>query len=142
MLLRAPGTFLAVMLLLSACGGGGGGGGSQVTPTFSVGTSSLKFSAAGPSSTTPAGQSVNATVTGTLSGTLYILVQVSGMAVANVSQFAVSGNTGSATVSLGTGVAQSIPSTTSPTLRTAVTADGKTLFIARDAGVAVIPAPP
>ncbi len=64
------------------------------------------------------------------------------MAVANVSQFAVSGNTGSASVSLGTGVAQSIPSTTSPTLRTAVTADGKTLFIAGDAGVAVIPAPP
>jgi hypothetical protein len=42
---------------------------------------------------------------------------------------------------LGTGVAQSIPSTTSPILRTAVTADGKTLFIAGDAGVAVIPAP-
>ena len=43
---------------------------------------------------------------------------------------------------VGTGVAQPIPSTVSPILRTAVTADGKTLFIAGDAGVAVIPAPP
>lgn len=99
MLLRVAGTFLVVIaLLLSGCGGGGGGG--QATPTFSVGTGSLTFSAAGPSSATPAGQSVSATVTGTLSGTLYILVQVSGTAVANVSQFAVSGSSGSAIVSV------------------------------------------
>jgi len=42
---------------------------------------------------------------------------------------------------IGTGVALAPPSIQSPTLRTAITPDGATMFIAGDAGVAVVPAP-
>jgi hypothetical protein len=45
-------------------------------------------------------------------------------------------------VEIGTGTALLPPSKTSPTLRTAVTPGGATVFIAGDDGVAVVPSPP
>jgi len=104
----------ATLALLSACGGGGAGGGGPVTPVFSVSANQLTFTATGPGAATPPGQSVSAKVTGTLAGTLYVLVNVTGTAVTNVSQFAISGSTGTATVSvnspaiLGTGTYSSV----------------------------------
>ena len=74
----------------------------------------MTFTASSPSAIAPVPQTVTASVSGSLSGTLYILVQVTGTAVADVSQFTVSGNTGSATVTvnnpgqLGTGTYSSV----------------------------------
>jgi hypothetical protein len=101
LLVSRPKAFMAQLLataaalgFLSACGGGGGGGGGPPPPTFSVTTQSLTFSASSPTAAAPAPQPVMASVTGTLSGTLYILINVTGPAVASVSNFVVSGNSG------------------------------------------------
>ncbi|MBI1424888.1 MAG: hypothetical protein GC149_15685 [Gammaproteobacteria bacterium] len=84
--------------LLTACGGGGGGGsssgGGTTTGQFSLSTSSLNFIAATPA-VTASSQSITGTVSGSLSGTLYILVSVSGNAVASVSNFTVNPTTSS-----------------------------------------------
>jgi len=93
---------LIALLALAACGGGGGGG-SSVTPAaamFSVNTNALSFSAASPNAPTPSTQAVTATVTGSPSGTLYILVNVSGPAVTAVSNFVIAGNSGQGTVTV------------------------------------------
>lgn len=90
---------LAAICFLSSCGGGGGGGSSGPPPsTFSLSTNSLSFSASSPISPAPPAQTVGGSVTGSLSGTLYIVVKATGTAVATVTNFAVSGNSGQAQV--------------------------------------------
>jgi len=96
---------ICLVVVLTACGGGGGGGGAGgggggSGPSFSVSTHSLSFSASGAAAPTPSPQTVTGTVTGTASGTLYIVVNVTGPAVASVSNFSVSGNSGQASVSV------------------------------------------
>ena len=99
--LAARWSVVAALALLCACGGGGGGGGGggAATPVFSVATKTLTFSA-NINSATPPGQSVSGSVSGSLSGTLYILVQSTGPAVSDVTQFVVSGHSGSASVNV------------------------------------------
>jgi hypothetical protein len=97
---------LALGGALGACGGGGGGGTAAPpppTPTFSLNATSLTFTAASATAATPANQTVTGTVNnaaGTLSGTLYIVVSVTGQAVQTVSDFSTSGATGQASVSV------------------------------------------
>lgn len=90
----------ASALVVASCGGGGGGGGPPPGPSFSLNTNSLSFSAASPTAATPPSQNVTGMVTGTLSGTLYIVVDIAGSAVANVTNFSVAGNSGQASVSV------------------------------------------
>jgi hypothetical protein len=96
--IAARGCAAAALALLCACGGGGGGGGAAA-PVFSIATKTLTFSA-NINSAAPASQAVSGSVSGSLSGTLYILVQVTGPAVSGVTQFVVSGNSGSASVNV------------------------------------------
>lgn len=81
-------------LALAACGGGGGGGGSSsgsssggsarnLTLTLTSGTT-LDFSAQASQTGSPGAQPIGGTVTGTASGTLYVLVTSDNPAVANV----------------------------------------------------------
>lgn len=82
---------LCAMLLIS-CGGGGGGsapsGGSSApggsSTSFSLSTNTIDFNAVTPSSSVSTVQ-VTGTVSGQLSGTLYILVTVSGQGVSSLS---------------------------------------------------------
>ncbi len=90
----------AVFALSAGCGGGGGGTPPPPAPALSLSTSTLAFSAASPFAPTPNGQPVTATVSGTVSGTLYVVVVVGGTAVSTVSNFTVSGSSGQATVSV------------------------------------------
>jgi hypothetical protein len=84
------------LFTLSACGGGGGGGSSG--PSLSLSTNSLTFDVANASST-PAPQTVTATINGNVSGTLYILIVSTGPAVASISNVTITGpTTGEATV--------------------------------------------
>src|SRR5215472_16910957 len=94
--------FVGICLVaqLTACAGGGGGGGGGSGPSFSVSTHSLSFSASGAAAPTPSPQTVTGTVTGTAAGTLYIVVDVTGPAVASVSNFSVSGVSCQASVSV------------------------------------------
>lgn len=82
---------------------------------FSVAPSTLTFLADSPQAATPVGQVVAGTVTGNLSGTLYIVVVVTGEAVANVSDFVITNDTsgqGTVTVNppsmLGSGTFESV----------------------------------
>jgi hypothetical protein len=88
--------------LLGGLGSCGGGGGTSAPPpaTFNLNTHSLSFSAPGPFAATPADQTVTASVSGTLTGTLYLLVTTTGSAVANVSNFTVAGSSGQGSVSV------------------------------------------
>jgi len=81
----------------SSSGNNTSSGGST---TFSLNTHSLTFAAANPLAATPASQNVVGTVTGTLpgGGTLYIVVKTTGPAVSNVSDFVISGSSGSGAV--------------------------------------------
>ncbi|MBT8098436.1 MAG: hypothetical protein KJO82_01735 [Gammaproteobacteria bacterium] len=110
---------LTGFLLLVGCGGGGGQASSPapggVNGTFSVAPTTLTFQADSPQAATPAGQVVTGTVTGNLSGTLYIVVVVNGEAVANVSDFVITtATTGEGTVTvnspsmLGSGTYESV----------------------------------
>src|SRR5262245_5904580 len=88
-------------MLLASCGGGGGGGagsgcgannnpggtGGNSKVSFNVSATSLVFSAESPAAPRPATQNLVGTVTGdlsSLSGTLYVLVDVKGTAVTSV----------------------------------------------------------
>jgi len=97
-----------ITTILMGCGGGGGGdpatgGGGSTTPppppppaqaTFSLNTATLHFQAAKPNGAVPASQTVTASVTGgTVTGTLYIVVRVTGPAVANVTNITLSSST-------------------------------------------------
>jgi len=93
---------LFVVLATSACGGGGGGGGDSggsSGPGFSISTNTINFSATSPSSNVQP-VVITGTVTGEISGTLFVIINVSGQAVDSVSQLAIDGvtNTGTATV--------------------------------------------
>jgi hypothetical protein len=88
-------TLLLPGLLLTACGGGGGGTSEQ----FSLSTNSLNFVAATPAVRTD-GQAVTGTVHGNLSGTLYILVDVTGNAVGSASNFTIDPATKSGTANI------------------------------------------
>lgn len=95
---------LGTGFFLAACGGGGGGdsgvvgggGGGGSTDQFSLSTSSLSFVAATPAVSTDF-QAVTGTVTGNLTGTLYLLIAVNGNAVASVSNFSIDPATKSGT---------------------------------------------
>jgi hypothetical protein len=66
------------LLLLAACGGGGGGGGGGTPSTgFTLSTNTVNFVAETPSTPPPPVQ-ITGTVSGSLSGTLYVKVVASG----------------------------------------------------------------
>ena len=95
---------MAATAVLAGCGGGGGSSSTPPpppAPTFSLDTTTLTFTAASAVAPTPPDQTVTATVTGSPSGTLYILVGIAGQGILNVSNFVVtSGNAGQGTVSV------------------------------------------
>jgi len=68
---------VSACLLLAACGGGGGGGSSSAGTSFTLSTNTLNFVAQAPSTTPPLAQ-LTGTVSGSISGTLYIKVVASG----------------------------------------------------------------
>lgn len=85
---------LVLSILASACGGGGGGSSEQQNvPTLSVPSKTLNFAAAHPASPIPATQYAFATVTGSVSGTLYVRVVVSDPAMISVSDVAITSAT-------------------------------------------------
>ncbi len=73
--------FHALLFLFGLAACGGGGGGDNRGPSISVSRSSLSFSAATPSAAAPASQTVTLTVNGTITGTLFVRVVVTGPAV-------------------------------------------------------------
>ena len=91
-------------MVLASCGGGGGGGGSSSSGggggSLSVSTTTLTFLASGVNSPPPAPQTISGTVTGVTSGTLYVLVTGEGPAISSISSVTISGNSGSAMVSV------------------------------------------
>jgi len=93
---------VAAMLLLGILSTGCGGGGNSGTQAanFVLNTNTLMFTAASPSAPAPAPQTVTASVSGTLSGTLFVLIEVlSGTNVVSVSNVVLTGgNSGQATV--------------------------------------------
>ena len=91
--------WIAALGMLSACGGGGGSS-APPAPTLTLGSNTLTFTAASAFAATPAGQTVTATINGTVSGTVYILVDFARTAVANVGSFTVNGNSGQGTVTV------------------------------------------
>jgi hypothetical protein len=96
---------LVTTFLMTACGGGsaGGGvvgdGGGGSSDQFSLLTSTIDFIASTPVSRVNS-QPITGTVSGNLSGTLYILVNVSGNAVASVSNFTIDPATNSGTANV------------------------------------------
>jgi IPT/TIG domain len=114
---------LCITVWLAACGGGGGSDDpaastpppsgnnppganpppnnpppSSGAPAFSLSTAAVNFVTPNRNAT-PLAQKITATVTGNVSGTLYILVQVTGPAVRSVSNITITGSTsGEATV--------------------------------------------
>ena len=71
-------------LLLAACGGGGGGGGGTPGTGFSLSTNALNFVAETPS-TAPPSLPLTGTVSGSLSGTLYIKLVAGGGVISFIS---------------------------------------------------------
>ena len=103
------GVLLALSALVSACGGGGGeggsgetGGGGKQEPAFSLNTNSIAFSAESPSSAAPAVRTITGTVTGSATGTLFIIIEKPPSSVTNpigdLSGVTISGNSGRATL--------------------------------------------
>jgi hypothetical protein len=97
------GVLLALAVLVSACGGGGGGGGGgDQEPAFSLNTNSVAFSAASPSSGAPAVRTITGTVTGSPTGTLFIVIEQPPPSITNpignLSTVTVSGGSGQATL--------------------------------------------
>jgi len=90
---------LLAVFAINACGGGGGGSSSTSGASFSLSTNTINFTAASPSATVPP-VAITGTVTGQVSGTLYILIVVSGQAVSSVSSIVIDQalQTGTATV--------------------------------------------
>lgn len=89
------------LLTLTACGGGGGdsgGGNSGSNLTLSVSSSNIDFNAWGPGYQRPDGYTISGTVTGTGSGTLYLLVTSSDPSVVTVGNIQINNNSGSAVV--------------------------------------------
>lgn len=89
--------FLLVLFyvnMLSACGGSD----DSPSATLTVNASSLSFAAASPYEEAPSGQAIIASVSGEISGTLYVVVKATGEAVENVSNISVTGNSGQGTV--------------------------------------------
>ncbi len=99
---RLAAVMAAFGALLNACGGGGGGSPPPPPPaTLHINQTTLTFHADSPVASAPLSQDVTGSVTGTVSGVLYIVVQVSNGNVLTVSDFVVSGTSGQATVSVG-----------------------------------------
>jgi hypothetical protein len=105
-MLRAAVLF-SLVLTVAACGGGGGGnsngnGNGNGNPasnlTLTVTSSNINFSAFGPAFQQPNNSIVLGDVTGTGSGTLYVLISSSDLSVVNVGNVQIAGNSGSAAV--------------------------------------------
>jgi len=89
---------VSACLLLAACGGGGGGGSSSAGTSFTLSTNTLNFVAEAPSTTPPLAQ-LTGTVSGSISGTLYIKVVASGSVISFISGVTFnSANSGTVTV--------------------------------------------
>src|SRR5258708_1728586 len=91
--IRMP--FLAA-LGIASCGGGGSS--TPPPPMLSVNASTLTFHADAPFSPRPAAQTLSGSVSGSLSGTLYVLITIDSAAVVTVDNVVISGTTGSVTV--------------------------------------------
>ena len=92
------GPMILALVSLAACGGGGGGGGGNnggggggTGLTLSLSTNAITFDAVPPA--VPATVDVIATVTGTASGTLFVIVATSNPAVANIVNVVITGPT-------------------------------------------------
>ena len=87
-----------LLLGLAACGGGGGGDGAS--QGLSLSPASLSFSAANPQAATPASRTITATLNNvSVSGTLFVRVEIAGPAVASVTGITIVSSTqGTATV--------------------------------------------
>lgn len=95
---------LFVTFAINACGGGGGGGDSGGSgggggASFSLSTNTINFTATSPSVMVPP-VVITGTVSGQLSGTLYILINVSGQAVSSVSSIVIDQATQTGTASV------------------------------------------
>lgn len=85
--------------MLSSCGGGGSGSTIQdQKPAIQFSKTSVTFTAAASYSATPQSQTITGTVTGVSSGTLYFTVIESDPKIATVTGFAVTGNSGQASI--------------------------------------------
>ena len=82
----------------SSSGGGGGGGNAGAGLTMTMNTETVEFGAFGPSFGPPSRSSIFANVTGTASGTLYVIVTPSNPAVATVANIVIASNGGTAEV--------------------------------------------
>jgi hypothetical protein len=107
---------LFLLLGLAACGGGGGDGGDGASQGLTLSPASLSFSAPNPQAATPPSQTITATLSNvSVSGTLFVRVEIAGPAVASVTGVTIVSSTqGTATVnprspaSLGPGTHQSV----------------------------------
>ena len=105
-------------LALAGCGGGGGSGGSSsggggggnagAGLTMTINTETVEFGAFGPSFGPPSRSLIYASVTGTASGTLYVIVTPSNPAVATVANIVLASNGGTADVIPGDPIALGI----------------------------------
>jgi hypothetical protein len=97
---------LIFLFILYSCGGGGGGGaggGGNSGPSISFSASDLTFFANDPTAATPASQTIIATISGQISGTLYVKIIGTGAAIGSISNFVItSATTGQASVSVPT----------------------------------------
>jgi hypothetical protein len=99
-------TAASLALGLAACGGGGGGGGGSPPPpppplSISYSASTITFTAPAPWGPKLADQIITGTLSGSATGTLYIVVQVNNPEIASVptSSIAITGNnSGQATI--------------------------------------------
>jgi hypothetical protein len=111
---RAPRLIAALSLLaLAGCGGGGGGGGSGSssssggggggvgTLTLGISPANVQFASSAPNFGYPESQRLIGNVTGSGTGTLYIVIASSNPAVANVANVTLSGGGGTADIIAG-----------------------------------------
>src|SRR5687768_1204591 len=91
MCLMLRGSFYALCLALLGCGGGGGGNGSR--GAFTVSPSTLTFTATSTGGTTIGPQQIRGTISGVSPETLFINVQVTGNAVADVRDIVITSET-------------------------------------------------
>ena len=78
---------------LAACGGGGGGGSPPPPPSVAFSTTNITFNATSPWSARPANQVLTGTVTGGISGNLFIIVEVNNPEIAGAQNVTVISDT-------------------------------------------------
>lgn len=87
------------LCLLSGCGGGGGGGSGTPALSLTLSTNSITFNAAAPWAPTPSNQNITATITGSASGTLFLIIDPTGSPFVSVTNvFITPPNSGQATI--------------------------------------------